>query len=65
MKKAPFTLLKEAIENELFNTSLQLQERTLNGTPINSEFYLGYCEALKLMIQHAEFIYRYGRAGKF
>lgn len=65
MKKSPFVLLKEAIENELFNTQLQMQEYLLNNTPINAEFLTGYAEALKLIIQKADFIYKYGRSPKF
>lgn len=65
MKKSPFVLLKEAIENELFNTQLQMQEYLLNNTPINAEFLTGYAEALKFMIQKADFIYKYGIPPKF
>jgi hypothetical protein len=65
MKKSPFALLKEAIENELFNTQLQLQAHTMNSTPINAEFYIGYAEALKFIAQKAEFIQRFGKPPKF
>lgn len=65
MKKSPFALLREAIENELFNTSLHLQELALNDSPVNSEFFLGYNEALKLLLQKADYIYRYGVPPKF
>ncbi len=65
MKKSPFALLKEAIENELFDTALQLQAHTMNNTPINAEFYLGYAEALKFIAQKADYISRYGKPPKF
>ena len=65
MKKSPFQLLKEAIENELFDASLRIQNHSEKGEKINSEFCLGYTEALKLMLMKAEYIYRYGGAPKF
>lgn len=65
MKKSPFTLLREAIENELFDTALQLQSHTLNNTPINAEFFTGYTEALKLILQKADYISRFGKPPKF
>ena len=65
MKKSPFTLLREAVENELCNTALQLQAHTMNNTPINAEFYVGYTEALKFILQKTDFISRYGKPPKF
>ena len=65
MKKSPFTLLREAIENELFNASLSLQKNELNGEKVNPDFYLGYTEAMKFMLQKANFIYRFGKPPKF
>ena len=65
MKKSPFTLLREAIENELLNTSLQLQSHLLGNSEINSEFIIGYSEALKFMLMKADFIYKYGSTPKF
>ena len=65
MKKSPFTLLREAIENELFNTSLQLQSHLLGNSKINSEFFLGYSEALKFMLMKADSIYKHGSTPKF
>ena len=65
MKKSPFTLLREAIENELLNTSLQLQSHLHDNKAINSEFLLGYSEALKFLLIKADFIYKYGSAPKF
>lgn len=61
MKKSPFMLLKEAIENELFNHSLELQSHMLSGLETNSSFALGYSYALKYMLTVAECIYRNGR----
>lgn len=65
MKKSPFTLLCEAIENELFNTSLQLQSHLLSNTEVNPDFGMGYCEALKFMLMKAEYISKYGKPPKF
>ena len=65
MKKSPFTLLCESIENEIFNTSLQLQSHLQSGEKINSDFYNGYIEALKFLKMKADFISRYGRSPKF
>ena len=65
MPKSPFVLLKEAIENELFDTSLRLQSHLLNGVAINSDFICGYTEALKLALQYASYIYRYKQAPPF
>ena len=65
MKKSPFILLKEAIENELFDTSLSLQKHFINEEKINSDFFLGYTEALKFMLMKAEFIYKYGKNPNF
>lgn len=65
MKKSSFALLKEAIENELFDTQLQLQAHIASNTPVNAEFYVGYAEALKFIVQKAEFIQRFGRPPKF
>ena len=65
MKKSPFSLLCEAIESEIFNTSLQLQSNLLNNEQINSDFYNGYIEALKFLKMKADFISRYGRSPKF
>ena len=61
MKKTPFTLLKEAIENELLNTSLSMQKSFIDKEQINPDFYLGYTEALKLMLMHADYIYHHGK----
>lgn len=61
MKKTPFTLLREAIENELLNTSLSMQKSFIDKEQINPDFYLGYTEALKFMLMHADYIYRYGK----
>ena len=58
MKKSPFTLLKEAIENELFDISLQLQYVDIaTGVTISNPYFLGYIEALKRMLARAEAIY--------
>lgn len=65
MPKSPFVLLKNAVENELFDTSLRLQSRLLNGDAINSDFLVGYTEALKLVLQYAESIYRFGKPPRF
>lgn len=65
MSKSPFVLLKKAVENELFDTSLRLQSYLLNDDAINSDFIIGYTEALKIVLQYADFIYRYGKPPRF
>lgn len=65
MSKSPFVLLKNAIENELFDTSLRLQSHLLNGDASNPDFLIGYTEALKIVLQYADFIYRYGKPPRF
>lgn len=58
MKKSPFTLLKEAIENELFDFSLKLQYVDIKtGVMISDPYFLGYVEALRRMLARAEAIY--------
>lgn len=61
MKKSPFILLKEYIENTLFDISLihQLADITKPGKPHgNPDYELGYVSALRDMLAMAESIYK-------
>lgn len=61
MKKSPFILLKEYIENTLFDVSLLRQladiknPGKLQGNP---DYNLGYVSALRDMLAMAESIYK-------
>ena len=65
MKKSPFTLLRNEIENELSQHSLLLQKNIAERKQINADFVIGYNEALKVLLQKADYIYRYGKPPKY
>lgn len=61
MKKSPFILLKEYIENTLIDISLLHQLANLKhpGKPnSNQDYELGYVSALRDMLAMAESIYK-------
>lgn len=65
MKKSPFTLLRESIENELFDASLRLQRLQADGTQPNAEFFLIEKELLTLILCRADYIYKHHKAPPF
>lgn len=65
MKKSPFALLRESIEEEFFNLSLELQLLCTEEEKVNHDFILGYRSALEILRARANFIYKHGTKPPF
>jgi hypothetical protein len=65
MKKSPFTLLKDSIENELFDNALELQKLNAEGKQPNADFFLARKLVCELLLQRAEYIYKFGKKPPF
>lgn len=56
-KTSPFVQLRREIEDEIYNTNLEVSKLILGKVEYNVDFFLGYTEALRLMLQKAACIY--------